>query len=102
MFEGKMFVRTPFFTFYHIFCKFLLNSKVIFLNIMNPDDTLTHSYLEISLTSVNCDKLHLENNLRVRLKLAKYLQRSYRLSSEEGLPFKYFLKINFVKEISLK
>ena len=43
-----------------------------------------------------CDTLN--DNYKVRNKFAKYLMESYRLSSEEHLSFKYFLKIAFVRE----
>ena len=62
---------------------------------------IAHSCLQIYLTSVvrNCHTF--ESNFGMKLKFTNYLNETCRLSSDEQLPFKYFLDIAFVRKIYL-
>ena len=63
---------------------------------------LTHSCLEIYLISVVWTGNTFENNIGMKLILAKYLKESCRQSSDEQLSLKCFLNIAFGLKISPK
>ena len=67
-----------------------------------PSFSLTHSCLEIYLTSVVWTYHTFVNNFTIKYELEKYLKESCLLVSDSPFSFKYFLKIAFVREISLK
>ena len=62
---------------------------------------LTYSCLEISISVVWTSDTF-ESNLRMNHKFTNYLKESCGLDFDEHFSFKNFLKIAFVREISLK
>ena len=63
---------------------------------------VNHSCLEISMTSVVCTCDTFENNFEINHKFEKYLKDSCKLVSGEYSSSKYFLEIDFNREISIK
>ena len=63
---------------------------------------LTHSCMDLKLKSVVWTRHTLENNNGMKHEVAEYLERKFRLSSNEEFSFIYFLNISFVQEKSPK
>ena len=63
---------------------------------------LTQSCPEISLTYAVWTYDTFENNFEINKRFKKYFKRSSYLVSDEYFSFKYFLKFDFVGEISPK
>ena len=111
IFEGEIF-RTQPITLLQIFCKFALYSKVSLKSILHPEDTfqdlhagmnvLTHTCLEISETSSVWTFDTFQNNFVINQKFTKHFKGSCELDFDQLFPFKYFLKIAFIREISPK
>ena len=64
--------------------------------------SLIHSCLEISMTTVVWTYDTFENNFEINHKLEKKITESSLFVSDVYFSFKNFLKINFVREISIK
>ena len=75
---------------------------VLWMKVVSASVGLTHSYLEIYLTSIVWTRQTFENNFGMKHKFARYLKGSYRQSSDEHFFFKYFLNIPSLRKISPK